>query len=99
MKACNIHIEDSYAVSKKDFEKVLADREWEAYEHCIESEIGVFENRSKFSLKTEWAAHNACYALGIERERTKDVDLQIPQKWYEKIGYPVVGCLVWLFIK
>lgn len=99
MKVYNIHIENSYAVSKKDFNKVLADREWEAYEHNIESEIGVFQNRSQFSLKCEWACHNFLYALNIARERTKDVDLDYPQKWYLRIAYTVGGVLVWLFIK
>lgn len=98
MKVYNIHIENSYAVSKKYFNKVLADREWEAYEHNFESEIGVFRNRSQFSMKMEWAVHNFCYAIGYERERTKDVDLDYPQKWYVRIGYAVVGVLVWCFI-
>lgn len=88
----NIHINDSFAVSKHSFKAVLA-----TYDD--DDARAVRAKRSDFSLLTEWAAHNALYNLGIARERTKDVDLQIPQKWYEKIGYPVIGCLVWIFIK
>lgn len=92
MKACNIHIENSYAVRKRDFDFVLS--------CCVSEEsMTVKKNRSAFSLKTEWAVHNLLYALHIARSRTKDVDLQIPQKWYEKIAYPVLGCIVWIFIK
>lgn len=36
--------------------------------------------RSNFSLLLEWASHNLLYDLHIARERTKDVDLEYPQK-------------------
>ena len=59
----------------------------------------VFRFRTPFSIKTEWATHNALYALGIRREQTKDLDLNYPQKVWERLAYPFVGCIVWLFIK
>ena len=95
----NIHIEDSYKISKWDFDCTLRDIHWEALRGGYESKLIVFYNRSYFSLKMEWTVHNALYNLGIERERTKDVDLNYPQKLWEKILYPIGGILTWLFIK
>lgn len=90
----NLHIEDSYQVPKKDFAKdidiVLEGLSW------IESEV---RKRSMFSLTTEWACHNFLYRIGICRSRTKDVDLNYPQKLWEKILYPAFGCVVYFLIK
>lgn len=89
----NIHIPDSYLIPKADFDKVLAT--------CKKRHPGneVFRFRSPLSLKTEWATHNALYALGIRREQTKDLDLNYPQKVWERLAYPLIGCVVWPFIK
>lgn len=89
----NVHIEDSYAVPKKDFDFILRTTKY-ANPLCK-----VFDLRSMFSLRMEWAAHNALYALGILRSRTKDVDLNAPICWLLNLAYCVSGMLVWLFIK
>lgn len=94
----NIHITDSYKISKREFHNVLINREYEAHWHNIESEIQVFEHRSRFSLKMEWAVHNFLYAIGYKRAQTKDADLDYPCDKPEWI-YCVLGCLVWIFIK
>ena len=87
-----IHITDSYKVPKKDFKKVL-----DKYRMMFpSSEVW---KRSYNSLYREWAVHNACYALGLWRSQTKDVDLNYPLTWYEKLGYSVFGVIVWPFIK
>lgn len=90
----NLHIEDSYQVPKKDFAKdidiVREGLSW------IESEV---RKRSMFSLTTEWACHNFLYRLGICRSRTKDVDLNHPQKIWEKVVYPIFGSIAYIFIK
>ena len=99
MKGYNIHITDSYKVSKQYFCDTLDKRESNAEAKGITEELEVFRNRSRFSLETEWACHNFLYALGIAQERTKDVDLDYPQKWYLRIAYTVGWVLVWLFIK
>lgn len=93
----NIHITDSYKVAKRDFEKVLLGREWDAYAECNQSEIVVFQNRIHFSLKMEWACHNFLYNLGIARERTASVDLNYPNKW--EWLYIIGGIAVWLFVR
>lgn len=88
----NIHIVDSYKVSKHRFESVLAT-------YTEEQAVEVKAHRSLFSLKMEWATHNFLYNLGAKRERTKDVDLNYPQKLWEKVAYPILGIFAWLFVK
>ena len=86
----NIHIEDSYKVSKNSFNTILAT--------FVDSDsLSVKAHRSPFSLRSEWAVHNFLYSLGLWRGKTKDVDLNYPNKW--EWLYCIIGALVWLFIK
>lgn len=85
----NIHIKDSYKVPKRLFDSYL--------DSFKEHEI--MKHRSRFSLKLEWAAHNLLYMLHVQRERTKDVDLDYPQKWYYKISYFVLGLIGSIIVK
>ena len=88
----NIQLKSSFKVKKDDFEReLLAMRE----EH---PECQVW-NRSIKSLKREWAAHNAFHALGILRRKTADTDLNWPQGWLTRVGYEIVGMMVWPFIE
>lgn len=91
----NVHIPDGFLIGKRDFDYILDIRASRADKH----EFMVFEKRSRFSLKMEWAVHNFLYKLGIAKVRTKDVDLDWPQKWYVTAAYIVGGMLSWLFIK
>lgn len=88
----NLHIEDSYQASKKDFRPFLettrTNHPW--------SEIW---NRSIGSMCREWAANNLLYAPHIFRSHTKDVDLNYPQKWYVSLAYNVFGAIAMIFIK
>ena len=87
----NIHMESSFQVSKADFEReLLAMRE-----RHPESQVW---NRSIDSLKRE-AAHNAMHAMRIARKQTAHADLNWPQPWLIRLGYAVIGRLVWPFIK
>ena len=89
----NITIFDSYKVSKKKFKNIL---------NGIKSknpQNNVFKNRKISGMCLEWVIHNFCYLINFHRERTKDVDLNYPEKTFVKIGYCVIGSLVWLFIK
>lgn len=88
----NINIEDSSEVSKDYFGAILVIL---SDEH---PECEVWK-RSGLSLKLEWAAHNLLYNLHIMRKCTKDVDLNYPQKLWERVLYPIVGAIGWLFIK
>lgn len=48
--------------------------------------------RTIFGMICEWRAHNLLWALGIKKERTKHIDLELKVKWYYKIGYFVLSC-------
>ena len=87
----NIHLIDSYLYPKKQFDRQL-NRIWGLHPSC---EVW---NRSRGSLKKEWATHNALYSLGLFRSRTKDVDLNYPQRCYVTLAYNIVGVIVWPFI-
>ena len=87
----NIHLDSSYQVRQEDFESELK----AIRERFPDSLVW---KRSMESLKREWATHNALYCLGYERERTKDVDLDIPSDHPEWM-YKVIGTIVWPFIK
>ena len=88
----NIHFDSSFRVRKDDFEEELK----ALREQHPESQVW---NRSVESLKREWATHNAFHAMGIFRSRTAHMDLNWPQPWYVRLGYAVIGKVVWPFIK
>lgn len=88
----NIHLESSFHVPKKNFVRELMAIRAEHPESLV-------WNRSIRSLVREWATHNAFYALGIFRSRTAHMDLNWPQRWLFRLGYAIIGVLVWPFIK
>ena len=90
----NIHIEDSYKVISPLYMKyVLSD----IIEFLNSNHITMdtpFNHRSICSMVNEWKTHNNLYKLNIEPERTKDCDLNYPQKWYMPIIYFFGGLVV-----
>lgn len=85
----NTHIEDSFKVTKRsDMEGIII-------------KIRELESNSKLAINTrslkgmirEWRAHNLLHTLGIYKDRTKSVDLEINQKCYLKIGYYILSLL------
>lgn len=88
----NLHLIDSYKVSKRYFERELARIKGlhPGSEVC---------HRSFGSIKKEWATHNALYDMHLFRSRTKDADINYPLKWYMAVAYAVVGTIVYPFIK
>lgn len=88
----NLHVNSSFEIRKKDFVRELTAIRAEHPESLV-------WNRSIRSLVREWATHNAFYALGIFRSRTAHMDLNWPQGWLFRLGYAIIGWLVWPFIK
>ena len=88
----NINIKNSCKISKKSFQNIIN----EMRSKYVNS---VLQNRLDYSLKMEWAVHNFLYNLGIQKSRTKDVDLNYPQNWREKLLYNVLGPIAWLLIR
>lgn len=92
----NIHIEDSAFISKRDFGIVLKNIHDQSEDDGNHSLVW---KRTWESLEYEWALHNFCYALGLWRSHTKDVDLNYPQKWWETLAYNILGAVAMIFIK
>lgn len=88
----NIKLLDSWKYSKKDFDSQL-NRIQGLHPRC---EVWL---RSRSSLKKEWAVHNYLYSKNKWTDRTKDTDLNYPQKWYARVAYSIFGTLVWPFVK
>lgn len=88
----NIHIYDSWIYGKHGFQSRL-ELIQEEHPECL-----VFQHRCYWGMKMEWATHNFLYNIGYKPERTGDVDLNWPQKWYTSIAYAIAGPVAWLFI-
>lgn len=69
----NLHLCDSYKVRRWRMRRELKAIKAAA----IPGQTIVFR-RSLFSLQMEWLCHNTLYWLGIQRDRTKDADLDNP---------------------
>lgn len=82
----NTLILDSYLVkSKRDMKAIL---------EIIKSNVSnryAIHKRSISGMVHEWRVHNLLYSLGIQREETKDVDLNIGQPWYIKVLYFILS--------
>lgn len=89
----NLTIYDSYKVSKKKFKPFLKKVKNE------NPNVTLFKERKIWHMCLEWATHNFFHKLKIEEDRTKNCDLNYPQKWYIKLGYIIMGCIGWIFIK
>lgn len=82
----NTHIEDSYKIkSIDDMQNIL----WEL-QLRVSNRMAI-NKRGIWSMTHEWRAHNLLYSLGIQRDRTKSVDLDINQPWYIRLAYPIIS--------
>ena len=81
----NIHIWDSYKCKKsEDIESIIN-------EIRNDPDASKYMKRSNISYINEWAAHNLLYYMGILKDRTGDVDMNYPLKWYFNIMYFIIG--------
>ena len=81
-----IHIKDSYKITDRSKMKEILYAIQYRNPNCK-----VFQELSYDDLVREWVAHNRLYKWGIRKSSTKDVDFDIPYKWYEKIVYFILG--------
>lgn len=80
----NTCIANSYRVKKsKDMKHVLL----EIRQKAQNEPAFAIHHRSISSMIREWRVHNLLYYLDIERDRTRSVDLDIPQPWYIRTAY------------
>ena len=88
----DIHIENSYEVSKKDFKNVL-----KYIKNTYNCEA--FYYRTIYDMECEWAVHNFCYNIGFMKDKTAHLDLDYPLAWPIRLLYIVTGSIARLFIK
>ena len=82
----NTTIFDSYLVkSPWDMESIIY------YIKAETSDEYAVNKRNIPGMIYEWRVHNLLYSLGIKRDRTKDVDLNINQPWYIKAAYTILS--------
>lgn len=76
---------DSYAYSSSEIES--------AVEEIMQKrkELGLPITRTKSSYVSEWKSHNRLYKLGIQRSRTKDVDLEEEINSTRNFLYSILG--------
>lgn len=88
-----IRIVGSYNISKYEFDGIIDGI------YDLHPSHPVITNRSKQSIKNEWAVHNLFYNLGIMPSRTQSVDFNYPLTKLETTTYKCLGWLSLLFIK
>lgn len=83
----NTCILDSYKVKDMpDMENIL----WMIQSESEDSEMAV-NKRGVWGMVNEWRVHNLLYSLGIQRDRTRSVDLNINQPWYMRLIYTIIS--------
>lgn len=88
----NIQIKDCHIYSKKQMRTYLTLRR-------KDTKSEVLLHRSDFSIINEWCFHSLLYRLGIAKERTRDCDLDWPQKWIFRTVYTVGGLIARIFTR
>lgn len=84
----NTHIENSYRVkSKDDMSKIL-----KAIRNRCVGDYAIHKRTIK-SMINEWRSHNLLYNIGIYKDRTASVDLDINSKWYISMAYSILSFL------
>lgn len=83
----NCHIKNSYKVNNEMI--MLGTIDLLLYHHTQ------FNVRTRKSYLAEWKAHNIMYKFGFQRERTKDVDLNINEEKWKRFLYHIIS---WFFI-
>ena len=76
---------DSYKYSNEEIEQ--------AVEEIMQKrkELGLPVTRTKSSYISEWKSHNRLYRLGVQRSRTKDVDLEEEIEQTRNFLYSIFG--------
>lgn len=81
----NIHIQDSYVITKRKDMKDILEKLKVEYPECLSFK------RTTYSLTSEWKTHNRLYRLGYKKDRTGSVDMNYPLKWYVELAYKILG--------
>lgn len=90
-----VHIsEDNTTIFNSHIVKSSSDMESVLYKTRIKaSDKYAINKRSIPSMTREWRVHNLLYSIGLFKNRTKDVDLNIGDPWYIKALYFILSPL------
>lgn len=83
----NIHIVDSYKITKRDDMKAII-----KIIRAKASENGFEYKRTDSSWVNEWRAHNFMYKYKIQKDRTGSVDLNENESRFRIICYFLMSC-------
>lgn len=87
----NTKIYSSYKVTnRKVMKRVLAWLQGRYKDKTLAVRI-----RTISDMEAEWRGHNLLYSMGLFRERTADLDLEYPQKWYKKVAWRILSLFYW----
>lgn len=81
LTADNLHIDDSYKIRKR---KAMQTYLIYIYEYAVthDDDYSIYKKRTIKSMIEEWRSHNLLYDLHLFRSRTKDVDINVPSKFW-----------------
>lgn len=82
----NIRIKDGYKITNK--------REMAEILYVIQHrhpECEVFQVRKWNNLIREWVSHNRLFKLGLFKQKTQHVDLDVYESWWRKLLYNIIG--------
>lgn len=89
----NTNILDSYSIkSITDMRNIIKE-----VKNKVSDNSMAIHHRSLFSMMNEWRVHNLLYSFGIQKDRTKSVDLDLNQPWYMKVAYILLSPLYFHF--
>lgn len=92
-RALKVHIsEDNTTIFDSYKVKSIWDMRSIIYRIKVEASDTMSVNkRSVSSMIHEWRTHNLLYTLGIMKNRTGSVDLNIDQPWYIRVLYAIIS--------
>lgn len=89
----NTSIIDSYRIKNySDMKKFLV-----SLRNDVSDKYAI-NKRSLISMISEWRVHNLLYSFGIEKDRTRTVDLNMGQPWYIQFLYFILSPLYLHFL-
>lgn len=86
-ESCTTIIDSYQVTSRKDMKEVLK----VLREDAEDNKALAIHKRSISSMINEWRVHNLLYSFGIQKDRTKSVDLNMGQPWYVTVLYTILS--------
>lgn len=89
----NVHILNAYKYSKFGFREIITDIK------KMNPDNFTLQNRKNFSIILDWSLNNLLYRFGINREKTRDLDINPKTSMFRKVTAFLLMPLSFLVIK